>query len=130
MLRLPPRSSLRAITRLVTWRSGTWRPARSRRLATSPASSDGPQDAPDRPWPRRLQGQHRLRRVLRRVVYRPNIRKPQRPGADQRWFWALHSPSKPGTLRISNQVATLELAKAEFEASWKQWLAWAKLVEV
>src|ERR1700704_1559987 len=49
MLRLPPRSSLRAITRLVTWRSGTWRPARSRRLATSPASSDGPHDAPDRP---------------------------------------------------------------------------------
>ena len=48
---------------------------------------------------------------------------------DQRWFWALHSPSKPGTLRISNQVATLELAKAEFEASWKQWKAWAKMEE-
>jgi hypothetical protein len=43
------------------------------------------------------------------------------------WFWALHSPSKPGTLRISNQVATLETAKAEFEASWKQWKAWAKM---
>jgi hypothetical protein len=38
---------------------------------------------------------------------------------DMRWFWALHAPSKPGTLRISNQVATLEAAKAEFEASWK-----------
>jgi hypothetical protein len=24
-----------------------------------------------------------------------------------RWFWALHAPSKPGTMRISNQVATL-----------------------
>jgi hypothetical protein len=46
------------------------------------------------------------------------------------WFWALHSPSKPGTLRISNQVATLETAKAEFEASWKQWKAWAKLGEL
>jgi hypothetical protein len=34
---------------------------------------------------------------------------------DMRWFWALHSPSKPGTLRISNQVATLETAKAEFQ---------------
>jgi hypothetical protein len=33
-------------------------------------------------------------------------------------------------LRISNQVATLELAKAEFEASWKEWKAWAKLEEV
>src|SRR4030088_3096682 len=70
---------IKSHNRLVTWRSGTWRPARSRRLATSPASSDGPQDAPDRPWPRRLQGQHRLRRVLRGVVYRSNLRKPQRP---------------------------------------------------
>jgi len=26
-------------------------------------------------------------------------------------------------------VATLEAAKAEFEASWRQWLAWAKLKE-
>jgi hypothetical protein len=48
---------------------------------------------------------------------------------DQRWFWALHSPSKPGTLRISNQVATLETAKAEFQASWKRWLEWAGLEE-
>jgi hypothetical protein len=49
---------------------------------------------------------------------------------DQRWFWALHAPSKPETLRNSNQVATLEAAKAEFEASWKQWKAWAKMEEV
>ena len=48
---------------------------------------------------------------------------------DMRWFWALHSPSKPGTLRISNQVATLETAKAEFQASWKRWLEWAGLEE-
>jgi hypothetical protein len=27
-------------------------------------------------------------------------------------------------------VATLNAAKAEFEASWKQWKAWAKLEEV
>jgi hypothetical protein len=47
-----------------------------------------------------------------------------------RWFWALHAPSKPGSMWISNQVATLEIAKAEFEASWKQWKAWAKLEEV
>jgi hypothetical protein len=49
---------------------------------------------------------------------------------DQRWFWALHAPSRPETLRNSNQVATLEAAKAEFEASWKQWKAWAKMEEV
>src|SRR3979409_663592 len=30
-----------------------------------------------------------------------------------RWFWALHAPSKPGSMRISNQVATLDEAKAE-----------------
>ena len=47
-----------------------------------------------------------------------------------RWFWALHAPSKPGDMRTSNQVATLDEAKAEFEASWKQWKAWAGLDEV
>ena len=49
---------------------------------------------------------------------------------DLRWFWALHAPSKPGSMRISNQVATLEIAKAEFEASWKLWKVWAGLEEV
>jgi hypothetical protein len=44
-----------------------------------------------------------------------------------RWFWALHAPSKPGSMRISNQVATLDEAKAEFEAGWKQWKVWAGL---
>jgi hypothetical protein len=45
------------------------------------------------------------------------------------WFWALHFPSKSENLRTDNRVATLEAAKAEFEASWRQWLAWAKLKE-
>ena len=43
--------------------------------------------------------------------------------------WALHAPSKPGSTRISNQVATLEEAEAEFEASWKLWKAWAGMEE-
>ena len=30
-------------------------------------------------------------------------------------------------MRISNQVATLDVAKLAFEASWKQWKAWAGL---
>ena len=30
-------------------------------------------------------------------------------------------------MRTSNQFATLDEAKAEFEASWKQWKAWAGL---
>jgi hypothetical protein len=42
----------------------------------------------------------------------------------------LHFPSKPESLRTDNRVATLETAKGEFEASWRQWLAWAKLEEV
>jgi hypothetical protein len=41
----------------------------------------------------------------------------------------LRFPSKPEQLRADNRVATLEAAKAEFEASWRQWLAWAKLGE-
>ena len=54
-----------------------------------------------------------------------------RGGPDHlRWFWALHFPSKPENLRTDNRVATLEAAKAEFEASWKQWKAWASLEEV
>jgi hypothetical protein len=71
-----------------------------------------------------------------------------RIGSEQlRWFWALHAPSKPKSMRTSNQAATLDscstcmgraglprspaprrcrgcptrghTAKAEFEASWK-----------
>ena len=45
-----------------------------------------------------------------------------------RWFWALHFPSKPENLRTDNRVATLEAAKAEFEASWEAWKAWAKML--
>jgi hypothetical protein len=41
----------------------------------------------------------------------------------------LHFPSKPENLRTDNRVATLDVAKAEFEASWRQSLAWAKLRE-
>jgi hypothetical protein len=41
----------------------------------------------------------------------------------------LHFPSKPESLRTDNRVATLEAPKAEFEASWPQWLAWAKFGE-
>jgi hypothetical protein len=54
-----------------------------------------------------------------------------RSGTEQlRWFWALHAHTKPANLRIANQVATLEDAKAEFQACWKQWKAWAKMEEV
>jgi hypothetical protein len=48
----------------------------------------------------------------------------------RRWFWALYAPSKPGSMRTSNQVVTLDEAKAEFEASWKQWKACAGMEEI
>jgi hypothetical protein len=31
---------------------------------------------------------------------------------------------------VQSAAPTLEAAKADFEASWRQWLAWAKLKEV
>ena len=51
------------------------------------------------------------------------IYQPRTGPAGYPWFWALHAPSKPGTMRTSNQVASLEAAKAEFEASWRLWKA-------
>jgi hypothetical protein len=44
-----------------------------------------------------------------------------------RWFWsfALHGP-----MTRSDRAATLEEAKAQFQKSWDEWKAWAKLVEM
>jgi hypothetical protein len=42
---------------------------------------------------------------------------------DMGCFWAMHAPSKPDDTRISNRVASLEIAKAEFAASWQAWKA-------
>ena len=39
--------------------------------------------------------------------------------ADLRWFWALHAPGGRETFAHHSRVATLEIAKAEFDASWK-----------
>jgi hypothetical protein len=47
-----------------------------------------------------------------------------------RWFWAMNAPGGRETIRASNRAASLEIAKAEFEASWKFWKAWAKLEEM
>jgi hypothetical protein len=47
-----------------------------------------------------------------------------------RWFWALHVPSKPGTLRTDNRAGSLEAAKEEFAECWRKWKAWAELEEV
>ena len=36
---------------------------------------------------------------------------------------------KPAEMRTDGHAATLDEAKAQFEAAWGQWLAWAKLQE-
>ena len=41
----------------------------------------------------------------------------------------MHFPSKPEHLRADNRVATLEAAKAQFQKSWDEWKAWAKMEE-
>ena len=48
-----------------------------------------------------------------------------RGGPDSlRWFWSL---TVNGPMTHSDRVATLELAKAQFQKSWDAWKAWAKL---
>jgi hypothetical protein len=46
--------------------------------------------------------------------------------AELRWFWsfALHGP-----MTRSDRAATLEEAKAQFQKSWDEWKAWAKMEE-
>ena len=52
-------------------------------------------------------------------VYKDNVDySVNRSGPKElRWFWALHALGGRETLRASNRVATLEVAKAEFEGS-------------
>ena len=48
-----------------------------------------------------------------------------------RWFWSLYGVvGKPSKVHMNGDAATLDEAKAQFEAAWRQWLAWAKLQEM
>ena len=48
-----------------------------------------------------------------------------------RWFWSLHGiVGKPLAMRTDGRAPTLDEAKAQFEAAWRQWLAWADLREM
>jgi hypothetical protein len=38
--------------------------------------------------------------------------------------------TRPPGIHTNGTAPTLEAAKAEFQASWKQWLAWANLGEL
>ena len=51
-------------------------------------------------------------------------------GGPMRWFWSLHGIfGKPADMRADGHAATLDDAKAQFEAASRQWLTWAKLRE-
>jgi hypothetical protein len=48
-----------------------------------------------------------------------------------RFFWSFFGIyGKPADMRTNGHAPTLDEAKAQFEAVWRQWLAWAKLREV
>ena len=55
----------------------------------------------------------------------------ERGGPDNmRWFWSLYGVvGKPSKVLTNDHAPTLDEAKAQFEAAWRQWLAWAKLQE-
>jgi hypothetical protein len=45
-----------------------------------------------------------------------------------RWFWTLYGVvGKPPKVHTNGHAATFEETKAQFEAAWRQWLAWAKV---
>ena len=47
-----------------------------------------------------------------------------------RWFWSLYGVvGKPSKVHTNDHAPTLAVVKAQFEAAWRQWLAWAKLRE-
>ena len=71
----------------------------------------------DRPGPHRLQREWDVGQIYQ-----------TRGGPDHlRWFW---SPTVNGPMTRAAHVATLEEAKAQFEKSWDEWKAWAKLEEL
>jgi hypothetical protein len=48
-----------------------------------------------------------------------------------RWYCSFFGIlAKPSDVRTDGRAPTLEAAKADFEASWRKWLAWAKLGEI
>jgi hypothetical protein len=48
-----------------------------------------------------------------------------------RWFWTLYGVvGKPPKVHTNDHAPTLDEAKAQFEAVWRQWLSWAKLMEM
>jgi hypothetical protein len=65
-----------------------------------------------------------LHRRDRRVGGRPHLPNARR--SSLRWFWSM---TVNGPMTRADRVATLEEAKAQFQKSWDEWKAWAKLEE-
>jgi hypothetical protein len=46
------------------------------------------------------------------------------------WFWSIFSILRnPPDVLTNGHARTLDAAKADLEASWRKWLAWAELSE-
>jgi hypothetical protein len=49
---------------------------------------------------------------------------------DMRWYWSiLVIGAHQAGIKTSGHAATLEQAKADFQANYKRWLVWARLEE-
>ena len=59
--------------------------------------------------------------------YWPHLRETRGGPEHLRWFWSF---AQHGPMMRSGRVKTLEEAKSEFQKSWEEWKAWAKLEEV
>lgn len=63
------------------------------------------------------------------MVHRAYLREPQRPRRSALVLGTTRSEQARKHADLE-QVATLDEAKADFEASWKRWKAWAGMEEV
>ena len=65
-------------------------------------------------------------RTVGRIIEDGSLSTPP----ELRWSWSIVVDLRPDTgVVTSGKAATLSQAKAQFESTWRQWLAWAKLRE-
>ena len=66
----------------------------------------------------------------RRTSKDEHKRATRKPSASTLVLVAAGILGKPLDMRTDGRAPTLEAAKAEFEDSWRKWLAWARLGEL
>ena len=92
------------------------------------SSTDAAHHATDRTCLTHRQGPSRLHRLLRRVADGPHLRTGWRT-KHMHWFWTLYGVvGKPPKVHTNDHAPTLEEAKAQLEAAWRQWLRWRSYV--